>query len=229
MSIYNQDFNKISKNLLPPDKRNSVFISWLIAVMKPLQWLHDLVFIDYANGTDAIEYDNAFPYERYNRVVFNQKVYECLADCTGIGPVNVDYWVLVTEDFRGVRERVRYNGQKLRLEWILNKWFNNGSGFVQPDHEHPEIRSDYYVDTIDTDDNSFLVGEESPETSFVAYNSDIQEDWVGAGYDPETENLVVYFPLSEIPSDLNSIKGRQLKAITERYKLYGTTVKYEGY
>lgn len=349
MGIYDQDFNKIYKQLLPPDKRNNVFIAWGNPVMKPLQWLHDLIYNDYANGTEALRYDSTTAYSKYDRVIFNNAVYECLADNTGISPLDSNYWVLVTEDFRGVRERVRYNGQKLTLEWILYKWFGPwykgpeltadptfttggtwyeggpspisvtsgsvdvstlagdnintgpvlvvgktysitikvtsivaasgslvsgesigtittvgthvftytkvasfqrlvliGAGtsfvisefsvkevlykpFIQPKHANPTNRNIYYIDTLDTDDNSFLVGETSPETSFVPENSSLQEDYVGEGYTPTTGNFRVRFPLGEMPADLNSTKGIQLKALVERYKLYGTDVIYEGY
>jgi len=47
MSIYNLDFDLLIKEYLPPDKRKPVEISWLNALLAPLQTLHNDTFLVY--------------------------------------------------------------------------------------------------------------------------------------------------------------------------------------
>jgi len=47
MSIFNLNFNNVVVEYLPPDKRKDVEISWLTALLAPLQTLHDDTFLVY--------------------------------------------------------------------------------------------------------------------------------------------------------------------------------------
>lgn len=227
MSIYNINFGNEVEKLLPPAKREPKNLAWLRSLVKPIQWLRDLFFEDYANGNNDALYDSLATYSVGDRVRYMNKIYECISNTTaGTNPSNITNWIKILDDFRGARERVTYNGQKIVLEWILNRWF--GTSFIQPDSTNPTNRSDFYVDTQNTDDDSFLVGETSPETSFVSETTIFMEDFVGESYDPEAINFIVYYPLATIPSTTDD-KYYQMTALTEKYKLAGTTPGYESY
>ena len=47
MGIYDINFNTLTREFLPPDKREDVEVSWLTALLEPLQTLHDDTFITY--------------------------------------------------------------------------------------------------------------------------------------------------------------------------------------
>ncbi|MCW6124244.1 BppU family phage baseplate upper protein [Clostridium sporogenes] len=43
------------------------------------------------------EYNSEKEYKEYNRVTFNGSSYECLKDCTGIEPTNIEHWICIAE------------------------------------------------------------------------------------------------------------------------------------
>ena len=65
--IYNLDYQQAGNLLTPPSKRNSVWLAFLNACLYPVQWLHDLVFNDYANGSGAFAYSVTNTYTVGNR------------------------------------------------------------------------------------------------------------------------------------------------------------------
>lgn len=227
MGFYDQNYKKISEQLSPPQYRLPRNLSWFEAILYPLQWLRDLIFFDYASGTDAERWDSLTAYVYSDRVIYQGMVYEALQGSTGVIPSeNSGTWLLVLEDFRGVYERVSYNGQKLVMEYLLNRWFF--TTFIQPDHNNPSNRSDIFIDTLPTDDDSFMVGASDEETSYVPAVSDFSEDFVGVSFDPATINLQVNYPLSLIPTTSDD-RYKQMVFLVEKYKVYGATVSYVGY
>lgn len=227
---YSADYNLLGQNLLPPSKRLDVFLAWVAVISGAVQWEHDLIFNDYANGTSALVYNSGTAYSKGNRIIYNQKVYEAKTSTTGNAPTTGDdndtYWILVLNDFRGVRERVSYNGQKLTLEWILNKWF--GTNFVQPDNNFPSIHSDFWIENLITDDNSFLLATDSNSgPSYLALNNNA-DDYLGLTYQAEVTNFTVHYPLSIVAST-STIQYKQMDSLITKYKLYGTIPQYIGY
>lgn len=226
MSIYDQDFEQIGEQLTPPDKRLAKFTAWILSLLNPMQWNTDLFFIDYRLGSSSALYSGATAYVLGDRVKYNNKIYECILATTGNLPSDDTYWILILNDFRGATERVYYNGQKLSLEWILNKWFS--TNFVQPVYNPPSANSDFYIDELITDDDSFLVALDSDSgPSYVGLNNFV-EDFIGVDYVAVVNNFNVNYPLSVIPSTSDS-KYKEMVSLVNQYKLYGTLVTYTGY
>ena len=81
---------------------------------------------------------------------------------------NVVWWQ-VSPDYRGIRPRTLFNGQKLILEAVLNQYFNNNSAslpvvFRQPSTlEEPDI----YIQNTQLENFVFLVGETENDSSDV--------------------------------------------------------------
>lgn len=226
MSIYDQDFEQIGEQLSPPDKRLPKFLAWIFSLMSPMQWNTDLFFIDYRLGSSAALYSGATAYALGDRVKYNNKIYECILATTGNLPTAETYWILILNDFRGATERVYYNGQKLSLEWILNKWFD--TTFVQPVFDPASANSDFYIEELTTDDDSFLVSSDSTTgPSYIGLDNFI-EDFIGLAYVAVTNNFKVNYPLSVIPSTSDS-KYKEMVSLVNQYKLYGTLVTYAGY
>lgn len=139
-TIYNLDYQQAGNLLSPPDKRQPVYLAFLNACLSPLQWLRDLIFNDYANGSSAALYSSAVTYSYGNRVVWTDfGVWEYISSAPGsAAPGSIDangdaYWYQVLKNFQGLRLRARVNSQKLLLEHALNDFFKlYGSVFVQP-------------------------------------------------------------------------------------------------
>lgn len=131
MSIYSIDFAKRVVQLLPPDKRMGKHVAWMKTLMKPLQWFRDLWFGEYLTGTTAAPWNSGVTYAKYARVRYSKSVYESLVDDNlNKVPTDTAFWMQVQENFIGLQERIQYNGQKLVLEFALNKWFD--TTFRQP-------------------------------------------------------------------------------------------------
>lgn len=223
-SIYNITFSTVWSQLSPPSKRSTGFLKWGLSLLKPLQWLRDLFFTKYATGSTYTLWSNVTAYVKGDRVQYQAKVYEAYLPNTGEVPTGSS-WILVLEDFRGAYERVTYNGQKLTLEWILNRWF--ATTFVQPVHATPSARSDFYIDTLDTDDNTMLVGVTAGK-SFVKTNSAYMIDFVKVSYTAQANNIQINYPLSVISATTTN-EYKEMVSLVEKYKLYGTTPVYVGY
>ncbi len=124
MSIYNVDFSGLWNTLTPPILRKPVQQNWGTSLMKPVQYLRDLVLDDYADGSGYNIYSNASTYTTDDRVVYiDRGVYESISGSTGVSPNDVNYWNKINDNYIGVRERVKYNSQKILFEYSLNKWF----------------------------------------------------------------------------------------------------------
>ena len=135
-SIYDIDFQKFSAQMLPPDKRYTRNVAWIKSLLSPLQYLRDLWFGSYRTGSTAPQWVNSSPYPKYAQVKYNKIVYESLVDNNADLPTTVATWRVVQINFIGMEERILYNGEKLVLEYAMNKWF--GTVFRQPPNQ-PDI------------------------------------------------------------------------------------------
>ncbi len=153
MSIYDVDFAPVSVELLPPDKRSPSNINILLAMLKPLQWIHDLVFGSYYAGPTCPNYAPG-TWNKYDQVIYLKHVYQSLIDGNTDLPTTTN-WQLIQDNFIGVQERILYNGSKLVLEYALNKQFN--TVFRQPNNV-----SDIYISNIAAVAAGFLVGLTEP-------------------------------------------------------------------
>lgn len=132
-SIYSQSEAQIANDLLPPLRRFTKFKTWLTVLLSPIQWLHDLIFTDYYAGSSAVLWVTGTNYVYGDRVKdTDYKIYE-LMTVAGLTPSTVaphfdpTNWVQVLDTFVGVGERIKYTGQRIILEYVLNKYFSVGS------------------------------------------------------------------------------------------------------
>lgn len=223
--IYKITYSLQATNLLPPNKRSSPFIAWLTSLTYPIQWSRDLMFNTYANGdSNIILYNATISYIKTNRVRFNNGLYECILTPPkiGIDPNNTLYWNQIQADWRGVRERIKYNGQKLILEYVLNRWFN--TVFRQPSQGN----SDIWIQQLVTDDGSFLIGAVESSTAMIAGDEFYQTDLIPNNYNALINDFQVNYPLALMPSTTSAL-FLQLKSLVNQYKMYSTNPIYVGY
>ena len=210
--IYNQNEGQISNDLLPIHRRKPKFLAWFLTLLKPLQWEHDLIFNDYANGSSAPLWVVSTPYTYGQRVIYiDNAVYELInvAGLTSATPPNLDTanWTKVLDIFIGVRERARYNSQKLLLEYALNRYFMvtpfshiewsvTWSGGVPTAHTAPPYTQIYIANKPHTISNFWL--SRFGTGSLISYmnrNSHFQRYYLGRVYAPYSAiSFTIYVP-----------------------------------
>ncbi len=202
MSIYDANFNQIGPQLLPPDKRFTRQVAWVKCLLSPLQWGRDLWMGSYRTGSTALPWLGSSTYDKYDRVLYKQKVYESLIDNNIDNPTIQASWMVVQQNFIGVSERVLYNGNKLIFEYAINKFF--GTVFRQPPNN-----SDIYVVVYNKPLSVFLVGGTEGNSSLVYSNT--SSEFVINDYDFNSFfNMTIMVPAAVFsaldPSPANSEK-----------------------
>lgn len=156
--IYDFDINTNAVELLPPDKRKFSNIRLLWSLLSPMQWIRDLVFGSYYEGSNAPAY-TAGTYDYMAQVIYDRKIYMSLFDGNTDLPTT-SKWMLIQDNFIGVKERILYNAEKLVFEYLLNKEY--GTTFRQP-----PLQSDIFINNLAAVPDGFLVGETEPYCSSV--------------------------------------------------------------
>lgn len=243
---YSQDYNNFVDNNTPEVHRKDRFLSWLKALVRPVQWKHDAYFGTYANGITGatLPYDSGTTYNTGDTTLGdNNAVYESLKDgVIGINPAitenNALYagnWVRRSPDFRGVNERLKYTGQTMVLEYVLNKWFR--TNFVQPDQaiDPQTTRSDIYIVNNQLNNDVFVVADNEAMSS-ASFNYDIySEDFVKDDYDFVSAAFTIFVPesgLSPIPgwyTNLDPYKEQKIRSIADRYVIAGIVYDIQTY
>lgn len=147
------DFNQQAEDIFPPDKRTVGNMALLKGIIKSLQWCRDLILGSYKKGSTAPQWAPG-GYNKYDQVIFNKSVYESLIDSNTDSPNGSANWRLIQNNFIGVDERVRFNGQKIVLEYALNKRF--GGTFRPPSSLS---LSDIYITNLPAVVFGFRVGQ----------------------------------------------------------------------
>ena len=151
-TIYDIDFNTNAVQMLPPDKRFTRQTAWVRILLSCLQYLRDLWFGSYRTGSTASTWVNTTTYAKYAQVKYSNKIiYESLINGNTDLPTNTASWRVIQPIFIGMSERILYNGQKLVLEYAMNKWF--GTTFRQPNSV-----SDIYISNNSITIPTFRVG-----------------------------------------------------------------------
>lgn len=170
-TIYDIDFSQQGPEILPPDKRDKNTIGLVQSLLSACQWVRDLVLGTYKTGSTAPSYA-AGPYNKFDQVIFEKSVYYSLIDNNMDDPTISTSWQKIQENFIGVDERMKFNGQVLVLEYALNKRF--GGTFRPPGSSS---RSDIYLQNIPVVVQGFLVGQTEPACSSVGQT--LSSDTIG--------------------------------------------------
>lgn len=216
--IYIISFNLFWEQLTPPILRQVLQLAWGKVLLKPLQYLHDLIFTDYASGGTAVEWDVLDPYVVGDRVYYiDRAVYECIANTTGDLPTDIDFWIKVLDNYIGIRERIMYNSQKIVFEYGINRWF---------------MCAGIYVDNAAVGYAGFVMGG-SGEYSSTMYNSSVYSDaflfnnYTALSVNHFTINVpvAVYTALAGNNTDRDNI----IKSFADKYVMAGITYNIVSY
>lgn len=160
-SIYDITYENRIVDLLPPDKRYIRMVQFLRAMVKELQFLHTFLFGEYRTGSVYPAWNSLVSYSVDDKVIYGESVYISLVDSNNATPGTSTNWKVYHQFFIGVEERLKYNTQKLVLEYALNVRF--GTVFRQP-----PLVSDIYIDNNIPEVGVFVVGY-SEDISSVTY------------------------------------------------------------
>jgi hypothetical protein len=212
MSIYDVNYSTVGQQLLPPDKRGGKMTAWVKAMIKPMQWLRDLWLGSYRTGSTDAPYLISTTYAIGDRVVYKYAVYESIVNANlGNDPLNTLYWEKVQDNFIGVVERVKYNGNVLLLTYALNKYF--GTVFRQPNNV-----SDIYITANVKPISVFVVGDTEAESSKV-YSNNSSEFVVDSYSFSSYVNATIHVPLA-VYNALDSDPANREKIIRNFADLY---------
>lgn len=170
--LYDVDFNQQAVDILPPDKRSPKMVALQRALLFAAQWSRDLVLGSYKRGSIAPVYAGG-TYNKYDQVIFNKAVYYSLVDSNAALPTDTTGWIKVQDNFLGADERVKYNGQKIVLEYALNHRF--GGTFRPPGSSS---LSDIYINNIGPVAVGFRVG----KTIGSSVGQTTSSDFIGHRY-----------------------------------------------
>lgn len=171
--IFDIDYDQQAVDIIPPDKRDDQPVALIRALLTPMQWVRDLILGSFKTGATASPYAPG-TYYKYDQVIYNKGVYEALVDTTN-DPTNTTDWKLVQPNFIGVDERMKYNGQKIVLEYALNKEFDGV--FRQP---ATGFNSDIYITNIAAVMAGFRVGQDESGSSSIGQTT--SSDSIGGRY-----------------------------------------------
>lgn len=189
MAIYDINFSKTGRQLLPPDKRNPNTVSLVKGLLAPMQWISDLWLKDYRVGSLAQNWLSTSTYVKYDRVKYKFAIYESLAggNLNNL-PTDKTKWALVQPNFIGLSERLLYNGITLTLTYALNKRF--GTIFRQP----PNV-ADIYINNNNIPYPPFIFGGDSvSSSSFFSQSS--TEYFINAYSFTSTFNFSIFVPVA---------------------------------
>ena len=216
--FYSSNYNLLLENTLPPDKRVEPNLSWGKVFMSAIQYLHDLFFTTYADGFTGSLYSAASTYVKGDRVRFgDHKVYEASqAVPISTPPPNTTYWRLIQNNWIGVRERVKYNGQKMLLEYALNKWFDTL-------FRYPPTLSDIYLTNNVLDAGGFEIAASDTLSSSIPKNEIYSDAAIGNSYNTNQNAFTIFVPLAVYNAISADPLSREpiIRAFADKYVIAG--------
>lgn len=180
MSLYDIDFSLAWNRLLAPMKRLAKFLGWGNVLSSQLQYNRDLFYDNYISGDTSDAYDELTSYQVGEKVRYiDRAIYECIKDATaGILPTDEEYWIKRQDVFIGLKERVRFNAQRLEFEFAMNTWFN--TEFRQPTSyttapQYYLPKSDIYIENNTVLPGVFLVRDSNNSDYFYSFETTKQK------------------------------------------------------
>ena len=173
MAKYNINFDQQGAELLSPDKRDSNSLVIIRSLLTSLQWCRDLLFTSYKTGSQAQAFAVGH-YKMYDQVIYNKAVYYSLIDLNTDLPTAAT-WLKIQDNFLGVDERVKFNGQNIVLEYALNQQF--GGTFRPPGSSS---LSDIYLTNAPFTAAGFRIGQ--TEVFSTSVGQTISSDQIGLRY-----------------------------------------------
>lgn len=225
MSIYPYDTSYVSEQLLPPEMRTPMRLAWIRTLLASVRAKYNDIFgstQSYTQGFSYANWSSITAYTKGNRVKYGVSIYEALVASTGSDPeVNTDDWLLIEKDFVGVFERVKYNGQKMVLQYVLNRYLNTSYATL------PTI----YIQTNNIDVNGFYLGVDGASELGELGDNANQDDFLGTSYSLNQYAFTVYVPTALFTTLGTTAANREnrVRNVVDKYRLAGMTYNVTTY
>lgn len=218
MSIYGYDTNYVLEQLLPPELRTSMRLAWIRTLLASVRSKYNDIFGSTQSYTAGFSYTNWSSITAYvvgNRVKYGISIYESLTGNTGLDPeVNKMDWLLIEKDFVGSFERIKYNGQKMVLQYVLNRYLNITATTL------PTI----YITTNTVDVNGFYLGVDGASELGELGDNTNQNDFLGTSYSLNQYSFTVFVPVALFATLGTTTANREnrVRNVVDKYKYAGT-------
>jgi hypothetical protein len=225
MGIFDITYSLQAERIISPSKRTNNTLLWVTSCLNPLQWISDKSI---SNARKGYVNETSTPYTvsllsiidvtpilkgdlRYTK---KGEVFEALIDSPTLNTGNIDEWALYTVSIFGYEKLVNINGSKASLEYLLNLQI---AGTLTNPYENVSD-NDIYIENNTTINGNFMVGLNSPRTTFVGL---VPNKWVAINNVLNTNYDFTINVLNTlgVPTELTPL----ITAIVDKYKLYGTT------
>ena len=188
MANYSFDTDYISEKLVPPVLRSAMRLAWVRVLLASIKAKYDSIFgiTSYTKGYAVAVWNAGTNYAIGIRAKYGISVYEALTANVGLTPPeNPSDWLLYLPNFVGTDERVKYNGQKMVLEYVLNRYLNTTATTI------PTI----YITNNVVDVNGFYMGFGNGQGDLGEMgNASTQDDFLGISYTLNQYAFTIYVP-----------------------------------
>lgn len=219
--MYAFDIDYLTEKLTPPQLRQIRIIAFLKVICRPLQLIWKNTE-KYFNGSGYAIWSNATTYNRGNKVRYGYEIYEALQTNTAKVPFdNTDYWLMINKDFVGLDARVRFNGGKMLLEYILNLYLNTSYSAI------PTI----YITRNTIDVNGFFMGTDGNSELGELATITNQDDYLGTSTSINQYAMTIYVPSVLYTSLATTAADREARVrnIADRYVYAGINYNVVAY
>jgi hypothetical protein len=200
-------------------------LAWLRVLNASIRTKYNDIFstpASYLNGFSLAKWLAITNYVKGNKVRDGVAIYEALVNNTGFIPeVNPDKWLLISDDFVGADERVKYNGGKMLLEFILNRYLNTTATTI------PTI---YILNNI-VDVNGFYMGTDGKGEFGEMGNASSQDDFFGVSYSLNQFAFTIYVPAALFTTLGTNAANREnrVRNVADKYVIAGMVYSISTY
>jgi len=221
--ITSVNYINLIKALLVPDKRTPNNIAWNTALVDRVDNEHINIFNYYKAGQIA-PFWSATTYNIDDRVRYGKTIFQNTISGNTIQPTFDNTWVVISDNFIGVDNRVLFTGEKLTLEFALNQWFDT-------QFKQPPLVSDIYISTNSISDSTFIVGNIDDETSLVGNNTSLEfitDSYINAA---TFYNMIIWVPNIKLSTLGTTLADQQntVRVFGDKYVNAGITYAVSGY
>jgi hypothetical protein len=219
------------EQLLPPSKRKAVTLAYMNVFGGSMQYQRDLLFDTYADGYNGSAWA-AGTYTIGQRARYiDHYVYEVIVASTTAVPTDTTKWTRITNNWIGVRERARYTGTKMVLEYALNKWFETTfrnpkvDGYAAVADATHEQFSDIYISNNAILVNQFQVAISTlNQPSFIPKNPFYGVDGIpliATALNPYAFTIFVPLAVFNALAATNTERENIIRAFADKYVIAG--------
>jgi hypothetical protein len=208
--MYFIDFDDLVESNLPPDKREIQTVSFMRALVAPIANLYTQTTQTYKTQSSAPQW-MVGSYSIDSVVKYGKVVFQATKDTTTEPTTSTD-WIVVSENFLGVDNRLKINGTKVVLERALNQWFGQVDGVI-------------YIGLNTVEAPVFISGFTETESSVVF--TDTSSELVINSFTFQSQfNCTIYLPVALLASIGNE---NIIRNFVDKYIASGITYNIQTY